>query len=127
MFYNEAVQRTQKAMEFGSLKGVLWLQGESDSNNYEDYLPKLVNLIINLRSDLNRPELPFIAAQLSNDKPHRSGFNEMILGLPTELDHVSVITSENTSTIDSTHFDAASQHLLGERYAKEMIKLLKVN
>lgn len=123
-FYNETVQRTQKAMEFGNLKGILWLQGESDSNNYEAYLPKLVSLIKNLRSDFNMPELPFIAGQLSNDRPHRSGFNEMILELPTKLDYVSVITSENTSTIDSTHFDAASQHKLGERYAKEMLKLL---
>jgi hypothetical protein len=126
-FYNEAVQRTQKAMEFGNLKGVLWLQGESDSNNYEAYLQKLVNFIVHLRSDLNLPDLPFIAGQISNDKLHRSGFNEMILELPTKLDHVSVITSENTSTIDGTHFDAASQRIIGERYAKEMIKLLKLN
>jgi len=126
MFYKEAVQRTQQAMEFGNLKGVLWLQGEADANKYKVYLPKLVTLIKSLRSDLNIPELPFVAAQLSNDKPHRSRFNEMILELPTQLDHVSVITSENTSTIDSTHFDAASQHLLGERYAIEMIKLLKI-
>ncbi len=125
-FYKEAIVRTKKAMQFGVLKGVLWHQGESDASKYEAYLPQLVELIKALRSDLNAPNLPFVAGQLSNDKPGRSGFNEIIQQLPQHIDHVSVVTTENTSTIDSTHFDAASQRLLGSRYATEMIKLLNI-
>lgn len=126
-YYNETIERAKQAQKTGVIKGVIWHQGESDANAHETYLPKLVNLIKNLRTDLNNPELPFIAGQLSNDKPHRSGFNEMILELPEKLNHVSVVTSENTSTMDGTHFDAASQRIIGERYAKKMIKLLKEN
>jgi len=38
---------------------------------------------------------------------------------------VGVVSKENTSTIDSTHFDSASQRLLGNRYAKEMHRLIQ--
>ena len=108
-------------MQYGELKGVLWHQGESDSSKYKEYMTKLVTMINALRADLNTPDLAFVAGQLSNDKPHRSDFNKMIMELPKHTDNASVITTENTSTIDSTHFDAASQRLLGERYAKKMI------
>ena len=126
-FYKEAVNRTKSAMKYGVLKGVLWHQGESDTSKYEEYLPKLMAFINALRTDLNSQDLPFVAGQLSKDKPHRRGFNKMILELPKKMKAVSVVTSENTSTIDSTHFDTASQHMLGERYAKEMIKLIIIN
>ena len=122
-FYREAVNRTRLALEQGTLKGVLWLQGESDASKYEIYMPKLIELIEALRAEFENPNLPFVASQISYDKPHRQGFNEMILRLPAELDHTAVITTDGTSTIDSTHFDSRSQRLLGERYAKEMKKL----
>lgn len=124
-YYKETIIRAKEAQKTGIIKGIIWHQGESDANTYETYLPKLVNLIISLRKDLNNLKLPFIAGQTSNDKPHRNGFNEMLLELPEKLDFVSVVTSENTSTLDSTHFDTASQRIIGERYSKEMIKLLK--
>lgn len=124
-FYREAVQRTKKAMKYGSLKGVLWLQGESDASKYQSYLPKILDMIRSLRSDLNLPELPFIASQLSGDKPHREGFNNMIMELPKNIEHTAVIKTKRTNTIDSTHFDSGSQRLLGERYARKMKKLLK--
>lgn len=124
-FYYEAVQRTKMAMTYGSLKGILWLQGESDASNYQLYMPKLLDMIRSFRSDFGLPELPFIASQLSGDKPHRDGFNTMILTLPAEIEHAAVIKSKRTSTIDSTHFDSQSQRLLGKRYAKKMKKLRK--
>jgi hypothetical protein len=65
-----------------------------------------------------------VAGQLSEDKATRIDFNKMILELPAKVNHTGVATTENTATIDSTHFNSASQRLLGERYATEMLKLL---
>ena len=124
-FYNEAVKRTKEAMKFGILKGVLWHQGEGNSSKYQEYTPKIVALIEAFRIDFNLPKLPVVVGQLSGDKIQREGFNEMILQLPEKSDWVGVATSEGTSTIDSTHFDAASQKKLGIRYAKEMQGLLE--
>lgn len=123
-YYNAAINRTKDALLFGKLKGIVWHQGESDANQYETYLPKMVELISALRKEFGDPTLPFVAGQLSPDKPHRHNFNQMILDLPKHLDRVAVISTEQTTTTDSTHFDSASQRLLGQRYAAAMRSLL---
>ncbi|WP_406682895.1 sialate O-acetylesterase [Seonamhaeicola sp. MEBiC1930] len=123
--YNEAINQTKKALKTGAvLNGVIWHQGEANVSRYKKYLPKLVELIEALRLDLNQPSLPFIAGQLSEDKPNRKGFNDMLMNLPKTVSNTGVVSSENTSTTDQTHFDSASQRLIGERYAEEMLKLL---
>jgi hypothetical protein len=124
-FYNEAVKRTKEAMKYGELKGVVWHQGEADASRYKLYTPKIIALINALRSDFGIPDLPFVAGQLSEDNPKRIEFNKMILELPGKINNVAVATTENTHTIDSTHFNSQSQHILGERYAVQMQKLLK--
>ena len=125
--YNEAVKQAKQAMTYGTLKGIIWHQGEADSGKYNSYMPKITELIAALRKDLNAPDIPFVAGQLSPAKPKRKDFNNMILGLPEQVANTGVVTTENTVTIDSTHFDSDSQRLLGERYAIEMLKLINEN
>lgn len=123
-FYNEAVIRTKEAMKDGKLKGILWHQGEANSSKYQQYMPQITTLIEALREEFNQPDLPFVAGQLSEDKEARINFNQMIINLPQQIDHVAVVSSKNTSTIDSTHFDNKSQKKMGKRYAHQMTKLL---
>ncbi|PQV51171.1 protein of unknown function (DUF303) [Jejuia pallidilutea] len=122
--YQQAVIRTSKALKNGVLKGVLWHQGESNTAHYNTYMPKLITLIKAIRNDFNLPNLPFVVGQLSPDKPERINFNKMLLELPKSIIHTAVVKTDSTSTIDKTHFDSASQRLLGRRYAEEMLKLL---
>jgi hypothetical protein len=123
-YYNEAVKRTRAALKYGALTGIVWHQGEGDVSEYEQYTPKIIALIKSLRADFGIPDLPVVVGQLSEDKARRIDFNEMIIRLPEKIDRVTVVTTEKTTTIDSTHFDSASQRLMGERYAIEMLKLL---
>ena len=123
--YTEAVKRAKMAMKYGTLKGIVWHQGESNASKPEAYPEKIKELIESLRTELELPDLPFVAGQLSEDKVARKGFNIMILTLPTLVSNTGVATTEGTNTIDSTHFNSASQRLLGERYAAEMLKLIK--
>jgi hypothetical protein len=123
--YNEAVNRAKSAMKYGTLKGIVWHQGESDVSKADIYLEKIALMIQQLRSDLGVPGLPFVAGQLAEIRPERKAFNEMILLLPSRVAKTGVANSEGTATIDSTHFDSVSQRLLGERYATAMLKLLK--
>ena len=124
LLYTEAINQTKKALEYGVLKGIIWHQGEANASRYKMYMPKITALIEALRKDLNAPNLPFVAGQLSPDKPLRNNFNTMILELPNTVENTGVVTTENTSTIDKTHFDSASQRILGKRYATEMLKLI---
>lgn len=123
-YYNEAVKRTKAALKNGTLKGIVWHQGEGNASNYKIYTTKIIELIEALRTEFNSPDLPFVAGQLSQDKPHRKPFNKMIKKLPKMLDDCAIVSTRKTSTIDSTHFNSKSQRLLGERYAREMQKLL---
>lgn len=122
--YNEAVKQTKKALKSRILRGIVWHQGEADASNFDKYMPKIIELIEALRAEFGNADLPFVAGQLSEDQAKRIDFNKMILELPAKVRRTGVVTSENTSTIDSTHFNSASQRLLGERYAAEMLKIL---
>ena len=81
-------------MAYGTFKGIIWHQGEADSKKYDTYMPKIAALIASLRSDLNAPDLPFVAGQLSPDKPKRKNFNSMILGLPSQIENTGLVTTE---------------------------------
>jgi len=124
-FYNEAVSRTRIAMKYGKLRGILWHQGETDVKEYELYPEKLMQLVASFRKDFGDENLPFIAGELSEDKPRRIPFNCMINGMPDLLTHFAVVSADGLCTFDSTHFDSRSQRLLGERYAMEMLRLQK--
>lgn len=123
--YTEAIKRIKQAMKFGTLKGIIWHQGEANASKPAAYSEKIIELIQALRTDLGIPDLPFVAGQLSEDKVARKAFNKMILTLPELVPNTGLATTEGTSTIDSTHFNSASQRLLGERYAAEMLKLIQ--
>ncbi|MFO7822439.1 MAG: sialate O-acetylesterase [Cyclobacterium sp.] len=126
-FFNEIVQRSRQAAEHGTIKGVIWHQGESNVGRGDQYLDQISRLIGALRDSLGLPDLPFVAGQVSEDKISRKKFNEMILALPDKVPHTAVVMSYGTTTFDSTHFDSPSQVLLGERYADKMKTLLDEN
>ena len=115
-FYAEAVRRAKEAQKSGTLTGILWHQGESNAGNPEGYLEKLAALVADLRKDLAAPDLPFVAGQV-RDVP---AINEQIARLPETVPMTAFVSSEGLTATDRWHFDAASQKLLGERYAEKM-------
>jgi len=122
-YYSEAVRRARLAMEYGVLKGIVWLQGESDLNRLDQYPSDLLLLIRSLRRDLEAEEIPFVACELAEDKPGREDFNVMLNGLAEKIPYYSVAKTADLSTMDSTHFDTSSQVLIGERMAVQMIQI----
>lgn len=120
-FYQEAIRRAQEAQKSGTLKGILWHQGESNQGNPEGYADQLKQLVVDLREDLGVKELPFIAGQV-NKVPK---INEQIAQLPEILKATAYVSSEGLKCMDRWHFDAASAKELGNRYAEAMKKLLK--
>jgi len=124
-FYEEAVRRTKEAMKFGTLKGIIWHQGEANTSAVDAYKGQIKELIDSLRADLGNSDLPFVAGQLSEDKPKRHDFNVMIVTLPSFVSNTAVVSTEGTKTKEGTHFNSESQRLIGERYAEKMKKLQK--
>jgi len=122
-FYKDALKRAKEAQKAGTLKGILWHQGESDNKDPDGYIDKLEKLVKDLRRDLKSPKLPFVAGQVNKVEE----INKQIAQLPETLPHTGYVSSENLKAMDRWHFDNKSMLLLGEGYAKEMLKIQQKN
>jgi hypothetical protein len=131
--WDDALARAKVALLSGTLKGILWHQGESDSTAElaPRYEAKLHDLIARLRAELHEPGVPFIAGQLGTfadspwsetkrqvDRAHRE--------LPQKVSYTAFVSSEGLNHKgDKVHFDAESYRELGRRYAKAYLALIQ--
>ena len=128
--YDDAVLRIAAAMKYGKVKGVLWLQGESDSNETSapKYLEKFKVLIQRIRELTGDEKLPVVAGELGRFKTTYQLLNSVLYKVPSVIPYASVATSEGlTEKGDKTHFDAKSATIYGKRFAYQMQKLQSDN
>ena len=131
--WDDAIPRALAAMKSGTLKGILWHQGESDSTPSlaPAYEAKLHDLISRFRATLNAPEVPFIAGQMGkfNDapwSPEKTLVDKVHRDLPTKVAHTAFVPADGLHHKgDKVHFDAASYRELGKRYAKVYLGITK--
>lgn len=126
--YDDMLLRLTEALKSGTLKGVIWLQGESDSSPEKaaKYLSKLQALIQRLRLVTKDPSLPFVAGELGQYRPEYQNINKELALLPGQVANTAIATSEGlTDKGDQTHFNSKSATEYGKRFAKKMKKLLK--
>lgn len=138
--YKTAILRTKTAMQNGTLRGIIWHQGETDCTakgilNYQEKLTKVVN---GFRTDLKLPDLSFIAGQLpvfqeqQPDKEKKLQFNPYVAQINANIKNLKgvlkkfdyVIAKDTDHIGDYLHFNAESARLMGKRYANLMIKSL---
>lgn len=122
-YYDEALSRIRQAMKFGTLKAIIWHQGESDSNDPSTYMLKLQELIANLRKDLNDTKLPFIVGELAEWRMSGTSeaFNKMLRTVPKHIPYSYCVSSKELVPLineSDPHFSADSQIILGRRYAE---------
>jgi hypothetical protein len=134
--YSNAVARAKIAMQHGTLKGIVWHQGENDSileENAKTYEERLIKMIGDIRADLNAPELPFVVGQIGEflytrkdptKTPYAKIINDALAEIPNKVANTACVKSKGlTHKGDEVHFDTDSQHELGKRFAVEMLKL----
>jgi hypothetical protein len=133
--YSNAVHRAKLAMRDGTLKGILWHQGESDSGtatNANSYSDRLAQMIRDIRTDLACPDLPFVVGQIGEflydrgpeHSPYARVVNAALAALPTKVAGTACAPSQGLKHKgDQLHFDAASQREFGRRYSAEMLRL----
>lgn len=122
-YYDEALSRIRQAMKFGTLKAIIWHQGESDSNDPTTYMLKLQELIANLRKDLNDTKLPFIVGELAEWRMSGTSeaFNKMLRTVPKHIPYSYCVSSKELVPLineSDPHFSADSQIILGRRYVE---------
>ncbi|MFT3782090.1 MAG: sialate O-acetylesterase [Nibricoccus sp.] len=127
--YERAVSRAKLAAQAGLLKGVLWHQGETDSEkqaNAEGHEEHLKQMFADLRQDLNAPDLPIIVGQLgtflSKEKyPHADDVRTAIINLAASIPAVGYADSTGlTDKGDRLHFSAEAEAQLGMRFARAL-------
>ena len=138
-YYKRAVLMAKKAMKVGTLKAILWQQGETDctAEGARTYGQKLKTLVAGFRKDLGCTELPFFAGLLpafQHQRPDKDSINfslyvdpmnAIIQGLDKLVSNYFIISSENTSDRgDHLHFNTESARLMGRRYAAAVDSLI---
>lgn len=133
--YEQAVVRARAALKDGTLKGILWHQGESDSgsaNTAQSYGERLAGMVTDLRAELGAGDVPFVAGELGRfrleTKDGKANYtklvNEQINALGTRIAKAAAASSEGLNHKgDGTHFDSPSLREFGRRYAAAMQKL----
>ena len=124
--WDDAEKRILEGMSHGVIKGVIWHQGESDSNpdSAALYMSKLSTLIARIRKLVNNDKLPFVAGELGHYEPHYKHINEVLADLPKKVAYTAVAPSEGfVHNGDNVHFDARSATEFGKRYAKAMLNI----
>lgn len=145
--YQEIIDKSLWAKKQGKLKAVLWHQGESDTETAEQadlYEGRLIQLIKDIRSDLNEPDLIFIVGNLAefygtgtdHSAPERvrqiGKVKESLRNMPAKLPHVGFVESTGLHSHDhhQVHFDRESYVIFGKRYLDvywNMVNQKKVN
>ena len=127
LYYEEAVRRTKEALRYGTLKGVLWHQGESNIAGADRYIEQLIAIIENLRKDFDNERLPFIAGEIAHWNAGASVMNAAIRSLPARVEHTGYVTSEGARPLKDfgdPHFNRKGSMLMGKRYARKILEMV---
>ncbi|MCU7552115.1 hypothetical protein OCK74_23555 [Chitinophagaceae bacterium LB-8] len=123
--YGRLVEVAKLAQKEGVIKGILFHQGETNTNNPE-WKNKVANVVKNLKTDLQLGDVPFLAGELLASKDACCGsHNVEVNKLPSLITNAHVISSAGLLGADGAHFSSASYREFGKRYAQKMIELLR--
>ena len=128
--YSNFLEKAKRAASHGTIKGILWHQGESNTGprSHIDYKKKLESFFAKVRNDLQQPGLPVylgpIGLYLTNYSfPYRDAVNNDIKDLSKPGNNIYLIkTSDFGHLKDTIHFDSRSQRLMGKRFANAVYK-----
>ncbi|GAB3513918.1 sialate O-acetylesterase family protein [Emticicia fontis] len=124
-------QKVEFAKTQGTIKGILWHQGESDANVkaiplYKDNLRKLFSIF---RKETENDKLPILVGELgsySNSPTEWNAINEIIKQyVASDPNAYLISTNDLKHKGDFIHFDSEGQRLMGQRFAEAYLKLMK--
>jgi hypothetical protein len=134
--YGSCLQRIKAAQKQGKIKGILWYQGETDSNTEENanlWPSRFATLVKSIRSDLKLPKLPVVFAQigplsLAQRQTPDYKYWELVRAKQAEvsLPYVKMLVTEQLELKDDgLHLNTKSQLSLGKTFARVMQDMLR--
>lgn len=122
--YARLVEVAKLAQKEGVIKGIIFHQGETNTNNPE-WKNKVADVVKNLKADLQLGDVPFLAGELlASSGACCSSHNVEVNKLPSLIPNAHVISSAGLLGADAAHFTSASYREFGKRYGTKMIEVL---
>jgi hypothetical protein len=133
--YTEALRRVRAALATGTLRGILWHQGEADSKVEETargHLQRLGAFFDTLRADLGAPDVPVVVGEIgeflytrgAGGYPFALAINEQLALTPVAIFRTAFVSSAGFGHIgDELHFNAEAQREFGRRYGLAFLSL----
>lgn len=123
-------EKVRLGQQYGTIKGILWHQGENDATTTEKiqaYQGRLKILLQQFREETGNPSLPVLIGELGSFSENNEGWqaiNQQIHAYAATDNYAGVInTKDLRHKGDKVHFNSEGQRLLGKRFAKAFIKL----
>ncbi len=133
--YSNFRNRVTVVKSMGTIKGILWHQGESDAhlNKLPHYQNQLKSLFQKFRDDVGDDQLPILAGELGEYATPKErnenwkALNSILYKIAKNDDNLSIILSKGLkSKADSVHFNSKAQRELGKRFAKQYLAISKL-
>ena len=112
-----------------SLRGLIWVQGESDANatDASNYQERLGAMFESLRRDLETPTLPVLVAVNVYFHEGTNKFMPEIIAaqkkLGHSLPHCRYVETQGASIANRVHFDADGTIEIGKRFASALLSM----
>ena len=127
--FTNFVSKVDEAKKYGTIKGILWHQGESDANEKDAplYKERLSILFSRFRTTVGNQQLPILMGELGSysvNAVYWAAINEQIRLLHASDANTSVIhTDDLRPNADKVHFNSVGQRIIGQRFAAAFLKL----
>ncbi len=121
-------EKVKLALEYGTIKAILWHQGESDTNEKDlpEYEKRLALLLSEFRAVAENENLPVLLGELgsfSNNKQNRVALNHAINQYAaSDINTAVVYTGDLKHKGDYLHFNSEGQRKMGSRFAEVYLK-----
>jgi len=134
--YRNALADLEKSGHQVETAGMLWMQGEGDSETFEmanAYEANLVIMLRDLRQTTATPKLPVVMGRISSGLLKATKWNFQLSPIVQKAQEAVAAKDPDTHIVptddlslleDNTHFDSKGQINLGERMAAAMLKAL---
>ncbi|MGI6571957.1 MAG: sialate O-acetylesterase [Fermentimonas sp.] len=125
-------EKIEIAQKYGTIKGILWHQGESDATTQETidiYNKQLRKLFTLFRNAIGNSELPIVIGELGSfskaDDKWKAINSKIEEYIKTDPNSFLIKTNDLKDKGDKVHFDSEGQREIGRRFAERFIKIQK--
>jgi hypothetical protein len=123
--------RVGAVKKYGTIKGILWHQGEADTEGtlIPGYEERLQKIFAQLRLYCDNATLPIMIGELGSFSGNQANWDLINQSIhhyvSTDKQAAVVDTHDLKSKDDKIHFNSEGQRIMGERMAKAFLEMLK--